>query len=98
MLPAGFQWIPRSQYAQGELALTVDGRWAAQLMRKVDGVRWVPTMLAETDEASQMDAFAGRADMITDYAGQDDQTYVWARLQKILVANCLVPAEEGPCA
>lgn len=36
--------------------------------------------------------------MITDYAGPDDQTYVWARLQKILVANCLVPAEDGPCA
>lgn len=59
---------------------------------------WVPGMLAETDEASQMDAFAGRADLITDYAGPDDQSYVWSRLQEILVANCLVPAEEGPCA
>lgn len=36
--------------------------------------------------------------MITDYAGPDAQTYVWARLQKILVANCLVPAEDGSCA
>lgn len=40
MLPADFQWIPRGQYAQGELALTVEGRWVAQLMRKVDGVSW----------------------------------------------------------
>lgn len=40
MLPADFQWIPRGQYADDELALTVGGRWVAQLMKKVDGVSW----------------------------------------------------------
>ena len=37
MLPADFQWIPRGQYAGDELALTVGGRWVAQLMKKVNG-------------------------------------------------------------
>ena len=41
MLPDGFQWIPRGQYAQDELALVVNGRHVAMLMRKVDGVAWV---------------------------------------------------------
>ena len=40
MLPADFQWIPRGQYAGDELALTVGGRWVAQLMRKADGKAW----------------------------------------------------------
>lgn len=44
MLPAGFLWIPRYQYAQGELALEVDGAlWAAQLMRRVDG-DWIASL------------------------------------------------------
>lgn len=59
---------------------------------------WVPTMLAETDEASQMDAFAGRADLIGDAAAPRDQTYVWSRVQQILRDNCMLPADEGPCA
>jgi hypothetical protein len=59
---------------------------------------WMPTMLAETDPASQMDAFAGRADLITEAAAPEDQHHVWSRLQHILVEHCLVPAEEGPCA
>lgn len=59
---------------------------------------WVPAMLTETDEGSQMDAFAGRADVITDAAGPDDTAYVHDRLQRILSDNCMVPSDEGPCA
>ena len=59
---------------------------------------WVPGMLAETDESSQMDAFAGRADLIADGAGPDDTAYVHDRLQRILSDNCMVPSDEGPCA
>lgn len=59
---------------------------------------WMPEMLAETDEASQMDAFAGRAELIEDQAGPDDAAHVRDRLQRILVLHCMVPAEEGPCA
>lgn len=40
-LPEGFKWIPRYQYAPGELALTLDGRHIAQLMKKVDGLAWI---------------------------------------------------------
>jgi hypothetical protein len=58
---------------------------------------WVPTMLSETDEASQMDAFACRADLIRDAAGPDDVAYITDRLQRILVDNCMVPADESPC-
>lgn len=59
---------------------------------------WVPSMLAETDEASQMDAFAGRAELIEDSAGPENAAHVRDRLQHILVENCMVPADEGPCA
>ena len=59
---------------------------------------WVPSMLAETDEASQMDAFAGRAEMIEDAAGPENAAHVRDRLQHILVENCMVPADDGPCA
>ena len=70
----------------------------AELDAEIDALaEWVATMLAETDEASQMDAFAGRADLITDSAGPTDQAHVWSRLQQILVQNCMVPADEGPC-
>lgn len=40
MLPADFQWIPRGQYAGDELALTVGGRWVAQLMTRANGKDW----------------------------------------------------------
>lgn len=71
----------------------------AELDAELDALAaWVPGMLAETDEASQMDAFAGRADEITDAAGPEDQPHVWGRLQQILAANCMVPADEGPCS
>ena len=71
----------------------------AELDTEIDDLAlWVPTMLAETDEASQMDAFAGRAELIEDQAGPNDAAHVRDRLQRILVQNCMVPAEEGPCA
>lgn len=70
-----------------------------ELDRDLDALAaWVPGMLAETDEASQMDAFAGRADEISEHAGPEDQAHVWGRLQQILADNCLVPADEGPCS
>lgn len=40
MLPADFQWIPRGQYAGDEPALTLEGKFVAMLMRKVDGTTW----------------------------------------------------------
>lgn len=44
MLPDGFQWTPRYQYADGELALEVDGALcAAQLMRRLDG-GWIAAL------------------------------------------------------
>lgn len=58
---------------------------------------WMPAMLAETDEASQIDAFAGRAELIEDQAGPDDSAHVHDRLQQLLVEHCLVPSDEGPC-
>ena len=59
---------------------------------------WVPTMLEETEDWAQMDAFAGRAELIEEAAGPDDTAHVHDRLQRILVDNCMVPADEGPCA
>lgn len=41
MLPEGFAWSPRGQYAGGELALTLDGTWVAMLMRKANGADWM---------------------------------------------------------
>ena len=71
----------------------------AELDEEIDALAaWIPEMLAETDGASQMDAFAGRAELIEDQAGPDDAAHVRDRLQRILVENCMVPAEEGPCA
>ena len=71
----------------------------AELDEEIDALAaWVPTMLAETDEASHMDAFAGRAELIEDAAGPDDAAHVRDRLQHVQVENCMVPAEEGPCA
>lgn len=71
----------------------------AELDEEIDALAaWVPTMLAETDEASHMDAFAGRAELIEDAAGPDDASHVRERLQRILVTYCMVPADEGPCA
>lgn len=41
MLPADFQWIPRGQYAEDELALLCNGRHVAMLMKRVDGETWM---------------------------------------------------------
>lgn len=69
-----------------------------QLDEEIDALAdWMPTMLAETDESSQMDAFAGRAELIDDQAGPDDAAHVRERLQRTLVEHCLIPADEGPC-
>lgn len=71
----------------------------AELDEEIDLLAaWMPTMLGETDEASQMDAFAGRAGLIVDQAAPDDAAYVRERLQRMLVEHCLIPADEGPCA
>ena len=71
----------------------------AAIDRELEAIAaWVPAMLAETDEADQMDAFAGRAEALVEAAGAEDASYIHERLQRILVENCMVPADEGPCA
>jgi len=47
MLPDGFRWIDRYQYANGELALVCNGRHVAQLMRKVDGETWIARLILD---------------------------------------------------
>ena len=47
MLPEGFHWIDRYQYAKGELALVFNGRYVAQLMRKVDGETWIARLILD---------------------------------------------------
>lgn len=71
----------------------------AELDEEIDALAsWMPEMLAETQGVSQMDAFAGRAELIQDQAGPDDASHVSERLQRLLVEHCLIPADEGPCA
>ena len=60
--------------------------------------QWMPVMLAETDEASQMVAFAGRAELIEEAAAPDDQEHVWNRLQCILRDAGLIPDDDEPCS
>lgn len=59
---------------------------------------WVPSMILDTDEASQMDAFAGRADLITDDVTPDHRDYVWSRIQCIQRDNGLIPGDGVPCS
>ena len=71
----------------------------AELDEEIDALAaWIPAMLAETDEASQMDAFAGRAELIEDQAGPDDASHVrdcnaswwktaWCRRRKARAPN-----------
>ncbi len=59
---------------------------------------WVPNMLATTSETDQMNAFAGRAELIESAAARIDRVHVQGTLQRILSANCMVPTDEGPCA
>ncbi|MCD0280443.1 hypothetical protein JWH04_16155 [Xanthomonas melonis] len=37
MLPEGFQWIPRYQYADADTAVALDGEHVASLIERVDG-------------------------------------------------------------
>lgn len=37
MLPDGFKWVPRHQYADREIALELDGHQVAMLLQRVDG-------------------------------------------------------------
>lgn len=45
MLPDGFAWKDRYQYAQGELALLCEGKQVAMLVRRADG-GWVARLWA----------------------------------------------------
>lgn len=71
----------------------------AELDRELDELAgWVPTMLADTDEASQMDAFACHAEAIEDRVAEEDHDHLWSRLQCILRGNGLIPGDDEPCA
>jgi hypothetical protein len=59
---------------------------------------WVPVMLDSVAASDQMDAFAGKAELIEDAASPDDLPHVHHRIQRILSDNCMVPSDEGPCA
>jgi hypothetical protein len=60
--------------------------------------QWMPAMMAETEESSQMDAFAGRAELIQVAAAPDEQEHVWNRLQCILRDAGLIPGDDEPCS
>jgi hypothetical protein len=60
--------------------------------------QWMPTMLAETDETSQMVAFAGRAELIEEATAPIDREHVWNRLQCMLRDAGLVPGDDEPCS
>ena len=71
----------------------------AELDADIDELEgWLPSMLDETDEVCQMDAFAGRAEVIENHAVPDDTLHVHGRLQQLLIVHCLIPSDEGPCA
>lgn len=58
----------------------------------------VPQMMAETEESSHSDAFAGIADELLERTSAEDRPHVWSRLQCILRDNGLIPGDEEPCA
>lgn len=58
---------------------------------------WVPKMISETDEASQMDAFAGHVEALEERVAPEDQEHYWSRTQCILRDNGLVPGDDEPC-
>ncbi len=67
----------------------------AQLDTELDELAvWVPSMMTETEEAFQIDAFAGRAAGIEAAASPDDHAHVWSRLQCILRDAGLIPRDE----
>jgi hypothetical protein len=55
-------------------------------------------MQATTAEADQMDAFAWRAEVLVQSTDPEHASYLHERLQRILVAHCMVPSDEGPRA
>lgn len=71
----------------------------AQLDVALDNLAaWVPVMLLETDEASQMDAYAGEVEMIEEKVAAEDRDHFWSRSQCILRENGLIPGDDEPCA
>lgn len=62
-----------------------------------DLASWVPGMLETTDVTSQMDAFAGRVELIEDRVSQDDYDHYWSRTQCILREHGLLPGDGEPC-
>lgn len=70
-----------------------------ELDAKLDALAtWVATMLAETEEHCQMDAFAGHADEIEARTAHDDHDHYWSRVQCILRENAMVPGDDEPYA
>lgn len=71
----------------------------ADLDYKLDLLRdGMPSLLRETREEDQMDAFAGIADGILESAGSEDRDHVWSRMQCILRDFGLIPSDEEPCS
>lgn len=58
---------------------------------------WVPRMITETDEASQMDAFAGHVEGLEHLVADEDHDHFWSLKQCILRDNGLVPGDDEPC-
>lgn len=59
---------------------------------------WVPVMIKETGPSSHIDAFAGRADLITFHVPPEFKDHAWNRTQCILRDNGLIPGDEEPCS
>lgn len=66
MLPDGFQWVPRYQYAQGELALRIGRLTSAQRTQRLDSVWFAqlspnPDLMARHRVRSASSFEAGKA-------------------------------------
>ncbi len=59
---------------------------------------WVLTMLAETSDDSQMEAFAAIANDISDAVPAEHHAHAWSRIQCILRDNGLIPGDDEPCS
>jgi hypothetical protein len=71
----------------------------ATLDRQLDELQaHLPQLIAETDPDHLMDAFAGIADEILEYASEEDCQHVDARVNCMLHEAGLVPGDdEEPC-
>ena len=58
---------------------------------------WVPAMIEETDEGSQIDAFAGHVEALEERVAPEDHDHYWSATQCILRDNGLVPGDDEPC-